>query len=319
MNRFGYCSQGFMFPRSIVLPLVERTKKAMDEDYYVDMLLERWADAEDLRRYVLVPSLLQHVGRKSSKGWGYDQSASTTWNFGFEDHPLDKRRIQEAFGRPSLRSSVPQLDVGQADETSRHSVGRNRRDIAVLRGRYNKQKQVQRKSKKTDNKLYLPEETYDEFGRFIEYLYSHRLVLNSKFPQGQADELLSFWKACKRFSMPGLNRTILRRLEELHIASKLPPLAFLQLENRVYELGKDNGFGSYLMKQAAPVIANLRAPEMPQLLRLIGEGGEFAADLFHAYYKASSTAVASSLPVSITDLVTKEEGSWQTLESKAQN
>lgn len=87
MNRFGCCSQGFIFPRAIVPRLVERTRKAMDEDYYVDMLLERWADAEELRRFVLVPSLLQHVGSRSSKGWGYDESAGTTWNFGFEDHP----------------------------------------------------------------------------------------------------------------------------------------------------------------------------------------------------------------------------------------
>ncbi|KAL8689113.1 MAG: hypothetical protein Q9218_005139 [Villophora microphyllina] len=87
MNRFGCCSQGFIFPRAIVPQLVERTKGAMDEDYYIDMLLERWADAEHLERYVLTPSLLQHVGGKSSKGWGYDANAGTTWNFGFEDHP----------------------------------------------------------------------------------------------------------------------------------------------------------------------------------------------------------------------------------------
>lgn len=87
MNPFGCCSQGFVFPRAVVPPLVERTKKAMDDDYYVDMLVERWADAEDLRRFVLIPSLLQHVGRKRSKGWGYDKGASTTRNFGFEDHP----------------------------------------------------------------------------------------------------------------------------------------------------------------------------------------------------------------------------------------
>lgn len=87
MNRFGCCSQGFIFPRSMVPRLVERTKRAMDEDYYIDMLLERWADAEHLQRYVVVPSLLQHVGGRSSKGWGYDENAGTTWNFGFEDHP----------------------------------------------------------------------------------------------------------------------------------------------------------------------------------------------------------------------------------------
>ncbi|KAL8694450.1 MAG: hypothetical protein Q9224_003569 [Gallowayella concinna] len=86
MDRFGCCSQGFIFPRAIVPRLIDRTRKAMHEDYYIDMLLERWADAENLKRYVLVPSMLQHVGAKSSKGWGYDQSARTTWNFGFEDH-----------------------------------------------------------------------------------------------------------------------------------------------------------------------------------------------------------------------------------------
>ncbi|KAL8830603.1 MAG: hypothetical protein Q9170_005668 [Blastenia crenularia] len=91
MNRFGCCSQGFIFPRAIVPALVERTKKAMDEDYYVDMLLERWADAERLDRFVLVPSLLQHVGAKSSKGWGYDESAGPyklriqhEWTFDFK-------------------------------------------------------------------------------------------------------------------------------------------------------------------------------------------------------------------------------------------
>ncbi|KAL9013713.1 MAG: hypothetical protein Q9173_001594 [Seirophora scorigena] len=87
MDRFGCCSQGFIFPRSMVPRLVEQTRKAMDEDYYVDMLLERWADAENLGRFILIPSILQHVGRKSSRGWGYDESASTTWNFGFDDRP----------------------------------------------------------------------------------------------------------------------------------------------------------------------------------------------------------------------------------------
>ncbi|KAL8709734.1 MAG: hypothetical protein Q9220_005520 [cf. Caloplaca sp. 1 TL-2023] len=85
MNRFGCCSQGFVFPRVMVPSVIERTKKAMDEDYYADMLLERWADVEELKRFVLVPSLLQHVGAKSSKGWGYDENAGTTWNFKFED------------------------------------------------------------------------------------------------------------------------------------------------------------------------------------------------------------------------------------------
>ena len=87
MPRFGCCSQGFIYPRSIVPRVIARMKQAMHEDYYVDMLLERWADEENLKRYAIFPSLLQHVGGHSSKGWGYDEHAGTTWNFAFEREP----------------------------------------------------------------------------------------------------------------------------------------------------------------------------------------------------------------------------------------
>lgn len=86
MPKYGCCSQGFIFSSEIVPRVIERAHQAFDEDLYVDMMLERWADAENLTRYALVPSLLQHVGAKSSKGWGYNEGAETTWNFGFEQH-----------------------------------------------------------------------------------------------------------------------------------------------------------------------------------------------------------------------------------------
>jgi hypothetical protein len=84
MPKFGCCSQGFIFPRQIVPRVIERAHRAMNEDLYVDMMLEGWADSENLTRFALIPSLLQHIGSKSSKGWGYDEGAGTTWNFGFE-------------------------------------------------------------------------------------------------------------------------------------------------------------------------------------------------------------------------------------------
>ena len=84
MSRFGCCSQGFIFPSDIVPNVIERTKRALQEDYYIDMLLERYADAENLARFATFPSLLQHIGIRSSKGWGYDQNAGMIWNFGFE-------------------------------------------------------------------------------------------------------------------------------------------------------------------------------------------------------------------------------------------
>ena len=84
MPEFGCCSQGFIFPQEIVPLVIERTKKAMYEDLYVDMLLERFADAQGLARFSRFPSLLQHIGLKSSKGYGYDGSAGEIFNFEFE-------------------------------------------------------------------------------------------------------------------------------------------------------------------------------------------------------------------------------------------
>lgn len=84
MPEFGCCSQGFIFPREIVPLVIERARKAMYEDLYVDMLLERFADAQRLARFAQFPSLLQHIGSKSSKGFGYDGSAEQIFNFEFE-------------------------------------------------------------------------------------------------------------------------------------------------------------------------------------------------------------------------------------------
>ena len=87
MSRFGCCSQGFIFPQAIVPEIIERTDQAMNEDLYIDMLLERYAEKASLPRFAQIPSLLQHVGSKSSKGGGYDEHAGEIFNFGFEQKP----------------------------------------------------------------------------------------------------------------------------------------------------------------------------------------------------------------------------------------
>ena len=84
MSEFGCCSQGFIFPQDIVPSIIQRTKEAMYEDLYIDMLLERYADSQNLARFAKFPSLLQHIGLKSSKGFGYDANAGTIFNFEFE-------------------------------------------------------------------------------------------------------------------------------------------------------------------------------------------------------------------------------------------
>ena len=95
MNRYGCCSQGLVFPRLKAEDLASWFVEARVG--FVDVLIEEYADRHaDEERLALVPSVLQHVGRKSSKGGdggrspGSDRSAAEKiWNFGFETQGRD--------------------------------------------------------------------------------------------------------------------------------------------------------------------------------------------------------------------------------------
>lgn len=88
MDNFGCCSQGLAFPRDMVPDLIEwyQEKKAG----FVDMLTEQYADRFGYSRWALTPSVIQHVGGKTSKDDGLNRGgrglseAETIWNFEFE-------------------------------------------------------------------------------------------------------------------------------------------------------------------------------------------------------------------------------------------
>ncbi|MCJ1471576.1 Mitotic spindle checkpoint component mad2 [Lambiella insularis] len=83
MDNFGCCSQGFIFLRHMIPHVLDRIKHHTKP--YIDMLMEAVADEEGLSRWVVVPSLLQHIGGQSSKGDAIaDARAKMIWNFGFE-------------------------------------------------------------------------------------------------------------------------------------------------------------------------------------------------------------------------------------------
>ncbi|KAI4176879.1 MAG: hypothetical protein LQ343_000736 [Gyalolechia ehrenbergii] len=86
MEKFGCCSQGFIFPRQIAPRAMDTVHHATNKRYYVDMTLERWANDEGLARFALIPPLLQHVGSRSSKGSRFDKGANSIWNFEFENY-----------------------------------------------------------------------------------------------------------------------------------------------------------------------------------------------------------------------------------------
>ncbi|KAM0434633.1 hypothetical protein ACHAPT_003732 [Fusarium lateritium] len=81
MPRYGCCAQGLAMPRRHLEGLEKRLREPPHElagDSFIDMV----ADQEGLKKWAMVPSVLQHAGvRGSSEHGGYYK---TTWNFSFE-------------------------------------------------------------------------------------------------------------------------------------------------------------------------------------------------------------------------------------------
>ena len=89
MPKFGCCAQGFVFPRNMAARVVSYLDSVGEG--FVDQLLEDWANREGFVRWSVVPSLLQHIGRHSSKGDDFGAQAKfgqsvaeKIWSFGFE-------------------------------------------------------------------------------------------------------------------------------------------------------------------------------------------------------------------------------------------
>lgn len=89
MPAFGCCAQGLVFSHRMAPKVIARLRGRRTG--FVDEIIEAWANEANLVRWVVIPSLLQHIGGHSSKGddFGskakYDRSvAEKIWNFGFE-------------------------------------------------------------------------------------------------------------------------------------------------------------------------------------------------------------------------------------------
>jgi hypothetical protein len=88
MPNYGCCAQGLIFSRELAERLVPYYE--MKKLGFADDLTEQYADATGLRKYAIVPSVLQHVGRKTSKGddeaEGKMSVAETIRSFAFEKY-----------------------------------------------------------------------------------------------------------------------------------------------------------------------------------------------------------------------------------------
>ncbi|CAL5871871.1 uncharacterized protein PFLUO_LOCUS6125 [Penicillium psychrofluorescens] len=89
MPRYACCSQAFVFPRTRVPDIVGwYTEKGRGE---ADSLTEEFADKYNEIRWAVTPSIVQHVGRTSSKT-SRTGSVAKLWNFEFETNDLEVLR-----------------------------------------------------------------------------------------------------------------------------------------------------------------------------------------------------------------------------------
>ncbi|KAM5529125.1 hypothetical protein FOXYSP1_16969 [Fusarium oxysporum f. sp. phaseoli] len=81
MPKYGCCAQGLVIPHQH-FDTLRATLEAASDDLAGDSLIETFADDHELKKYAIVPSILQHVGRRGSSDTG--GSTKATWNFSFE-------------------------------------------------------------------------------------------------------------------------------------------------------------------------------------------------------------------------------------------
>lgn len=113
MAQFGCCSQAFVFPNMKARELVSYFKHR--HTGYMDVLTEEYANERNELRFAITPSVVQHVGRKSSKGddygpmskWGLSV-AEKIWSFSFEE--LDWRVLRREH-EENARSREPTLST----------------------------------------------------------------------------------------------------------------------------------------------------------------------------------------------------------------
>ena len=91
MQHSGCCGQGLLYPRDMAIPLVDYLREKGNG--FPDSVVEEWANEHNYIRWAVVPSLLQHIGGRSSKGDDFGgmakhagSVAEKIWSFSFEQY-----------------------------------------------------------------------------------------------------------------------------------------------------------------------------------------------------------------------------------------
>lgn len=116
MQNFGCCSQAFVFPRERASDLLELYQSK--QEGYVDSITEAYANENNEIRWALTPSVMQHVGRQSTKSKTdsvgparYKSKAEMKgperlWNFAFETIDAEAVRAEHEYAKENFAEYV---------------------------------------------------------------------------------------------------------------------------------------------------------------------------------------------------------------------
>lgn len=95
MNNYGCCAQGLTFPRHKAEELIS-WYDAEPRIGLRDSLIEKYADERGEQRFALTPSVIQHIGVKTSKVAGAGVQTRPLWSFPFELNDASALRAEHS-------------------------------------------------------------------------------------------------------------------------------------------------------------------------------------------------------------------------------
>ncbi|KAL9615135.1 MAG: hypothetical protein Q9167_000453 [Letrouitia subvulpina] len=135
-----------------------------------------------------------------------------------------------------------------------------------------------------------------DIGRLFQFLYHHELDIHATEADEQSRELEKLYELSAQYEIKPMQVRVLRHFEELDIATKIAPIPFLKLADRLYEYDIHPCLRQYFEKVAPAVLRKIVGRDRSALDAMIAYGGDFAQDLFRAYAKATRTLEPADEP-----------------------
>ncbi|KAL8874900.1 MAG: hypothetical protein Q9198_006672, partial [Flavoplaca austrocitrina] len=143
--------------------------------------------------------------------------------------PTIKRSTSEMGSDHESHADVPLIDVYVGEHKYHYTL--HSAFLSQSRELTNLHKITAKKSKKGTT-LNLPRENPKEIGQVIEFMYFNQVTLVAIEPEAQLDELLCLWKTATQFSVDGMKRQVVEKLDTLALAEKVLALKFIKVADQ---------------------------------------------------------------------------------------